>query len=203
MSENTIDTESRIIEAANKVFLKYGVDGTTMSHIADEAKISRTSLHYYFRNKAQLFQKVLETVQGKAIPTLSGIIDAEVPLFAKIEMFIDEYTDLIMNNPMVPGFLFMEMQRDSKRIINLFKTNGLNFDKLKIQIQIEIEAGRIKPFKIEDLFANIVGMSVFPLLGKPVFMEFIFNNNEKDLYDFMIARKKVIMTVIENWLTPD
>lgn len=202
MSENTMDPETRIIEAANKVFLRYGVDGTTMSQIADEANISRTSLHYYFRNKAHLFQKVLETIQGKVIPTLSEIIDAEVPVFSKIEMFINEYIDLIMDNPMIPGFLFMEMQRDTKWITNLFKTQNLNFDKLKIQIEKEVTEGKIKPFKLEELFANIVGMSVFPLLGKPVFMEFIFDHDEEKFHDFMISRKKDVMSVIENWLKP-
>jgi TetR/AcrR family transcriptional regulator len=202
MSENTMDPETRIIEAANKVFLKYGVDGTTMSQIAEEANISRTSLHYYFRNKAKLFQKVLETIQTRVIPTLSEIIDAEVPVLSKIEMFINAYIDLIMNNPMIPGFLFMEMQRDAKWIVNLFRMQNLKFDKLTIQIEKEIGEGKIKPFKLEDLFTNIMGMSVFPLLGKPVFMEFIFNHNEVDFYDFMISRKKTIMSVIDNWLTP-
>ncbi|MGE4586931.1 MAG: TetR/AcrR family transcriptional regulator [Mangrovibacterium sp.] len=199
-----MDPETRIIEAANKVFLKYGVDGTTMSQIADEANISRTSLHYYFRNKAHLFQKVLESVQGRVIPTLSKIINAEMPVFSKIEMFVNEYTDLIMDNPMIPGFLFMEMQREAKWIINLLKNQiqDLNFEKLNIQIEKEIAEGKINPFKLEDLYANIIGMSVFPLLSKPIFMEFIFNHNEEKFYDFMISRKKDVMSVIENWLKP-
>lgn len=202
MSENTMDPETRIIEAANKVFLKYGVEGTTMAQIADEANISRTSLHYYFRNKAHLFQKVLETIQGKVIPTLSEIIDAEVPVFSKIEMFVNEYIDLIMDNPMIPGFLLMEMQRDAKWFIHLFKNQSLNFDKLNIQIEQEIKAGKIRAFKPEELLANTIGMSVFPLLGKPIFMEFIFGHDEKKFHDFMISRKKDVMSVIENWLTP-
>jgi TetR/AcrR family transcriptional regulator len=202
MSENTMDPETRIIEAANKVFLKNGVSGTTMSQIADEANISRTSLHYYFRNKTRLFQKVLDTIRDRVIPTLSEIINAEVPVISKIEMFVNEYIDLIMNNPMIPGFLFMEMQRDANWIVELFRTQNLNFDKLTAQIEQEITDGKIKPFRLEDLYANIMGMSVFPLLAKPVFMEFMFDHNEKEFYNFMTSRKKIIMSVIDNWLTP-
>lgn len=197
-----MDPETRIIEAANKVFLKNGVDGTTMSKIADEAKISRTSLHYYFRNKEGLLHKVLETIKARIIPTLSDIIDAEESIVAKIELFINVYTDLIMDNPMIPGFLFMEMQRDAEWIVNLFKEQNLNFDRLSSQIEKEIADGKLRPFKLEDLFANIIGMSVFPLLGKPVFMEFIFNHNDKDFSAFIMSRKNIIMSVIENWLTP-
>ena len=79
----------------------------------------------------------------------------------------------------------------------------MSFEKLYAQVEKEIAEGKIKSFKMEDLYANMIGMSVFPLLGKPVFMEFIFNNNEDDFYDFMISRKKTIITVIENWLTTD
>jgi AcrR family transcriptional regulator len=153
ISEN-IDPETRIIEAANRVFLKYGVDDTTMSQIADEADISRTSLHYYFRNKAHLFQKVLESIQDRVIPTLSEIINADVPVLSKIEMFVNEYIDLIMSNPMIPGFLFMEMQRDAKWIIRLLNVRNLNFDKLKIQLEKEVAEGKINPFKLEERMPN-------------------------------------------------
>ena len=202
MPDKTMNPETRIIEAAKKVFLKYGVNGTTMSQIADEANISRTSLHYYFRNKERLFHIVLETTQHRIIPTLSGIINAEVPVYSKIEMFVNGYIDLIMNNPMIPGFLLMEMQRNPDWIIILFRNQKLNFGKLKVQIEKEIADGKIKPFKFEDMLINIIGMSISPLLGNPVFMEFIFNHDEKKFHDFMMSRKKVIMTVIENWLTP-
>lgn len=194
--------ETRIIEAANKVFLKYGVDGTTMSQIAEEANISRTSLHYYFRNKERLLHKVLETVKVRIIPALSEIIDAEESIITKIELFINVYIDLIIENPMIPGFLFMEIQRDPEWIISLFKAQNLNFNKLHEQITKEIAEGKIRPFKPEDLFANIIGMTVFPLLGKPVFMEFIFDHDEKDFTVFMMSRKNTILSVINAWLKP-
>lgn len=202
MTDSSIAPEKRILEAANKVFLKYGVDGTTMSQIADEANISRTSLHYYFKNKEKLYQVVLETIQGRVIPTLSEIIGADKPVLSKIEMFINEYIDLLIDNPMIPGFLFMEMQKDSNRILDLFDVKKLNFDKLKAQIEKEITEGKIKPFKIEDFYANIIGMSVFPLLGKPFFMEFVFDKNDEKFRNFMISRKKSIMSVIGSWLSP-
>ena len=202
MSENPIDPESRILEAANKVFLKHGVDGATMLQIADEAGISRTSLHYYFRNKSRLFEKVLETIQSKFVPALSKIIDADVPVFSKIEMFVNKYIELIIDNPMIPGFLLIEMQRDAEWVINLYRAKNLNFEGLHQQIAKEVEEGIIKPFKLEDLFANLMGMSLFPLLSKPIFMEFFFDHKEKEFYDFMISRKQGIIAVIENWLKP-
>ena len=89
-------------------------------------------------------------------------------------MFINAYVDLVMSNPMIPGFLFLEMQRDEEWLVNLFKNQSLNIARLQNQINKEIEEKKIKPFKLEDLYANIIGMTVFPLLGKPIFMELIF-----------------------------
>ena len=200
-TNTTLDIETRIIEAANKVFLKYGVDGATMLQIAEEAGISRTSLHYYFRSKALLFEKVLGTIQSKFIPTLFGIIDTDVPVLLKIQMFVDRYIDLIISNPMIPGFLLIEIQRNANWVIDVFKTKNLNIDKLNAQIRREVAEGKINPFKLEDLFANVLGMSVFPAISKPVFMEFVFED-EEEFHEFMISRKKGIMLVIENWLTP-
>ena len=203
VKENNIDIETKIIEAANKVFLQYGIDGSTMLQIADEAEISRTSLHYYFRDKAHLFKKVLESIQDKIIPKISVIIDEDTSLFNKIEMFINEYIDLIMKNPMIPRFISMQLQSDPSWVISIFKSQRLHLDKLNAQIEREIEEKKINSFKLEELLANIIGMSVFPLLSKALFMEFIFDKSEKEFYDYMKSHKKSIMYIVRAWLSPD
>ncbi len=82
------EIETKIIDAANKVFLKYGVDSAKMVQIAEEANISRTSLNYYFRSKNHLVKKVLNDLENKIVPTVSSLINDEtMPLIVKIESF--------------------------------------------------------------------------------------------------------------------
>jgi len=58
MTELDNNTEQKILEAANKVFVEKGFDGTRMQQIADEAKINKSLLHYYYRSKDKLFHHV-------------------------------------------------------------------------------------------------------------------------------------------------
>ena len=48
-TEELQDMESRIIEAAKRVFVRKGYEATKMGDIAADVGISRTAMHYYFR----------------------------------------------------------------------------------------------------------------------------------------------------------
>ena len=198
------DIETKIIEAANNLFLKYGVDKSTMGQIADEAGISRTSLNYYFRSKNHLVQKVLNNIENKIIPTISILInDENMPLIVKIELFVDEYIDLVTKYPMVPSFILWELTREPNWIIQFFKERNLNFEILNIEITEEVKMGNVIPFKLEDLFVNILGLCAFPFVSKPLLMEFFFDQNEEKLFQFMISRKTEVKRILRNWLKPD
>ncbi len=204
MEKKPLDNiETRIMEAANKVFLKYGAEAATMLQIADAAGISRTSLHYYFRSKSHLFETVLERVEAEMIPALSEIIESDSTLLQKIETFIDKYIDLIVKYPMVPGFLFSEIQRNPGWIVDFLKKRPIDVERLKGQIDREITEGKIRDFKLEDLLANMIGMCVFPILSKPVFETFFFDGNEDKFFQFMNLRKKEIMRMMSIWLARD
>jgi len=100
VNNDSTDIETKIIEAANNLFLKYGVDKSTMGQIADEAGISRTSLNYYFRSKRNLLQKVIISLENKIVPTISILInDDNLSAIDKIESFVDEYINLIIKYP--------------------------------------------------------------------------------------------------------
>ena len=51
-------TESRILAAARTVFTKKGTSGARMQDIAREAGVNQALLHYYFRTKAALSERV-------------------------------------------------------------------------------------------------------------------------------------------------
>ncbi len=203
-NNNITEIEIKIIEAANNVFLKYGVDSATMGQIADEAGISRTSLNYYFRSKNHLVQKVLNNIEDKIVPTISFLInDENMPLIAKIELFVDEYIDMVIKYPMVPSFILWELTREPNWIIQFFKERNLNFKRLTIQIANEVKMGRVIPFRLEDLFVNILGLCAFPFVSKPLLMEFFFGRNEEELSRFMVSRKIEVKRILRNWLKPD
>ncbi len=62
MSNNTISAEDKIFQAAHHIFLLYGYHRTTLQKIALEARLNKSSIHYYFRSKERLYAKVVEYV---------------------------------------------------------------------------------------------------------------------------------------------
>jgi AcrR family transcriptional regulator len=61
------NTEDRIVDAAKTVFINKGKDGARMQEIANEAGINKALLHYYFRTKNKLFEKVFSLVFGDVL----------------------------------------------------------------------------------------------------------------------------------------
>jgi TetR/AcrR family transcriptional regulator len=53
-------TQQRILDAAEQEFSRHGLNGARLSAIADLAKVTTASLHYYFENKENLYKAVLQ-----------------------------------------------------------------------------------------------------------------------------------------------
>jgi TetR/AcrR family transcriptional regulator len=57
-----MDNEQQILKAAEEEFASHGFKGVTMNSIAARAGIPRTNVHYYFKNKLELYVAVLTGV---------------------------------------------------------------------------------------------------------------------------------------------
>lgn len=60
-----------IIEAAQKRFGLYGVEKTSMQEIANDIKLSKASIYYYFPDKESLYRAVVEKEQAEFISKIS------------------------------------------------------------------------------------------------------------------------------------
>lgn len=67
MSSNIINKVVKIVEAAQIRFGLYGVEKTSMREIADDLKLSKASLYYYFPDKESLYKAVVEKEQNEFI----------------------------------------------------------------------------------------------------------------------------------------
>jgi AcrR family transcriptional regulator len=65
------DKISLITEAAQKRFGLFGVEKTSMREIADDLKLSKASLYYYFPDKESLYKAVVEKEQQEFIAKIS------------------------------------------------------------------------------------------------------------------------------------
>jgi AcrR family transcriptional regulator len=69
-----------IIEASQKRFGLFGVEKTSMREIADDLKLSKASLYYYFPDKESLYKAVVEKEQKEFIDKITErILSIEEP----------------------------------------------------------------------------------------------------------------------------
>lgn len=68
------DKVQMIIEASQKRFGLFGVEKTSMREIANDLKLSKASLYYYFPDKESLYKAVVEKEQKEFLAKISEIL---------------------------------------------------------------------------------------------------------------------------------
>jgi AcrR family transcriptional regulator len=82
------DKVQMIIEASQKRFGLFGIEKTSMREIADDLKLSKASLYYYFPDKESLYKAVVEKEQNEFIDRITErILSIEEP-----EQLLREYS---------------------------------------------------------------------------------------------------------------
>jgi AcrR family transcriptional regulator len=170
-------TEDKILEAAKKVFVQNGLDGTTMQQIADEAGINKSLLHYYYRSKQKLFTTVLAYAFKFVVPQLQGILNSPDDIYVKIEKLVAEYIDLLMKNKFIPAFIIHEINRNPEIIVQIMQSAGINPKIFIDQFKMEINRGNIREMDPRHLIINIISLCIFPIIAQPLSQRLFFENN--------------------------
>lgn len=198
MVEQELSTEKIILEAAKKVFLDKGFDGARMQEIADEAEINKALLHYYFRSKDKLFDAIFDEAFKQFLPNISQVLTSDMELSDKIRAFVGHYIDMLLDNPHLPIFIIRELQRAPEKVITLLKESGINPELTAAFMNKEAEKGNIITISWPHLIVNLIGLCVFPFIGRPIIEGFIFNSDTEDYNKFMQERKTVVADFIIN-----
>jgi len=197
MSEE-LQTEEQILEAAKKIFQEQGFAGARMQEIADEAGINKSMLHYYFRSKDKLFQKVFQESVRQFFPVIFNVLASDLALVSKIEKLVETYYDIFREHPHLPRFVIHEMNQHPNRFKEFIKEAGIEVPaKFIKQIRAEVEAGEMKPIQPQEFIINTIGLCVFPVIAKPM-IETVFQMDDEQYRQFLEKRKKELPTFILN-----
>jgi TetR/AcrR family transcriptional regulator len=189
-------TEAKILEAAKKVFILNGFEGTSMQHIANEAGINKSLLHYYFRNKEKLFAAVFIFAFQNFVPQIREILISDASVFNKIERIVAEYMDMLMKNEFIPAFILHEINRNPEGIFTIMQGTGINPEFFIKQFAMEIEKGQIRPMDPRHLIVNLIALCVFPFAAKPLMQRILFANDEAAYQQFLHERKNNVTNFI-------
>ncbi|HEV7779800.1 MAG TPA: TetR/AcrR family transcriptional regulator [Chitinophagaceae bacterium] len=185
--------EQRILDAARKVFMRKGMSGARMQDIADEAGINKALVHYYFRDKDKLFETIFMDEAQKFFPRINMIFQSDMPLFAKIERFVTEYINEMQQNPFLPWFVMNEINRDPDKFLSKVwdEENQPKPAKFLEQIEAEVKKGTIKKISPMHLLMNMISMTIFPFIGRPLFTRKL-HLTDRQFIEVMEQRKKEI-----------
>lgn len=198
-SENKLhSTEKDVLEAAKRVFQIKGMYGARMQEIADEAGINKAMLHYYFRSKDKLFDAVFQDAAKNFFSKIRELLNVDKPLLEKIEYFVENYVELLLQNSFIPAFIITEVHQNPDRIKNIFLESGVNTEMQFVSdIKTAISLGIIHPVDPKQLIINIIGLCVFPVAAKPI-IKTMLNFNDEEYLNFLEVRKKEVSKFIIN-----
>ncbi len=188
------DTETRILQAAEKEFFEKGYIGARTTSIAEAAGVTHTMLHYYFRTKDKLFEQIVSkkiNMLGDII--LSAIGDNNLPLEDRIRQGVERHFDFISANQDLPRFIVNEVFSHPERI-EILKTSIQNIvNDLLNNLQQEIDEyaakGLCQQADARMLLIDIVSLNVFPFMAAPIVKEAI-GYSYKSYDEFLTLRKK-------------
>lgn len=199
MTKEEQNTEEIIFEAAGRVFRKKGYNGARMQEIADEANINKSMLHYYYRSKDQLFQKIYQQEMRRFLNIVFGVVNAELPLDEKVEEVVERYYSFFAENPYLPQFIVTEMNQNPERYQKFIKELNLPIlpSVLTKQIDDEVEHGKMSTVPLDQLMVSTVALTLFPFICSPM-VKAIFDFDDKQFGNFMEERKDFVVNFILN-----
>ncbi len=200
--DKTTHTEAIILTAAKKVFLQKGMEGARMQEIADEAGINKALLHYYFRSKEKLFNQIFDHAVQGIFDTINASIRQEQDIYAFIAVFVKKYMAIIRENPFISNFIFNEINRNPDRVSELAKFIRLDKAAYVKMIQKNIKEGKMVPVKPEHLLADLLGMSIFPIVARPLALNYLFNEDKEAYEAFLDQRVDHIVNFFKAALHP-
>lgn len=93
MKRETIDSKTRISNAALSLFIKRGIKGTTTKEIARRAGIAESVIYKHFKNKddlaLRLFLNCMDLFRDRLLKSINNQPNAKGKLKALIEAFFD------------------------------------------------------------------------------------------------------------------
>jgi AcrR family transcriptional regulator len=185
--------EQQILAAAEQEFLTRGYDGARTTSIAQAAGVTHAMLHYYFRTKEQLFERIVDEKFETMSHSMFAIMgDPSLPIVERIKGGIEAHFDFVAQNPLLPRFVINEIISRPERYDVLYKRVGAIIDNvyrgLQFEIDREAERGEIERIDIKMLFISIMSLNVFTFIAYP-FIEPLMGELMADRERFLAQRK--------------
>ncbi len=160
ISVGKVNVQSKILEAARRVFARQGLRGTTMEQIASEAEVGIATVYRQFGNKETLIKAFIEQIRPRSTVyalTLSSSADVTADLRSIVKALLrvtHENSDMLR---LVLG----GNEQDRLYLSQLRENSDSTMGWLSAYFERQIEAGRIRALGTgEELALALMGMVI-------------------------------------------
>lgn len=102
-------TRHGILEAAERLFAEHGFEATRLEDVAAQVGIRRASIVYYFRDKSELFEAVLDELFGELLESAREVLSRPTSLEDRIEEGISLWVYYLAQHPALARILMREL----------------------------------------------------------------------------------------------
>ncbi len=195
MSELT-EPEKKILDAAKKVFELHGYAGARMQQIADEAGISKASLHYYFRSKENLFERIFDETMSDFMELVSTWNDDSEHWEDKLRKFICEFFVFLKTRSLL--FIIGEINRNPDLLASRRKKSKPKAKFLTYFENLQ-EIGKMKHSNMYVVYIFMHSLCAYPILNARMFQMTTGMNNH-DFEQFMNNYPNIVADLLINAL---
>jgi AcrR family transcriptional regulator len=202
---NERNNEQLILEAAEEEFLEKGFKNAATTAIAKRAGVTHAMLHYYFRTKENLFQKVFQEKVQLIGNSFYQQLNDDLPFEEVIRKLIEYHFEFIRQNPKLVSFVINEVliNKNNRRffIDQMHPKLLIVFQRFEKLINDEVAKGNIKPVSAHNLLINIGSMNIMTFMMFPIVKDVMTGQKPEYFENFFNERKENIVQLVLSALT--
>lgn len=181
-----------------------------MQQIAAEAGVNQALIHYYFRTKEHLAERVFHDAVARLVQGLAPALAVERSITELVTRFVHGYIDAISDSPFLPAYVLSETYHHPERLNALVEqavgtvpaeVGRRVLERLTQVVDEAVEAGVMRPIAPRQLMVHVLGLVVFPFAGRPVLMP-LLGMREPDFAAFIAERRAELPGFILNAIRP-
>jgi AcrR family transcriptional regulator len=200
------DARTRILDAADAVFVRHGIDGARMQEIADQAGVNKALLHYYFRSKADLARAVWLRISNSFAPGVFQMLGSDLPLDDKIDRLVDAYYATLMRHPYLLVYVVSEAARRPDFVKDFYTTERRwaarrMLAKLREQLEERAKQENVAPVAAEQFLVTLLGGCLFPFVARPM-LTTLLGMSAEEFTRFLDQRKRDLPLFFKRTLKP-
>ena len=197
-----MDTKTKIISAAIKLFAEKGKHGARMEEIAVRAAVNKAMLYYYYTSKEILYKEVLRTILDRITANIvthtKKIIENSNDPVEIVEGFIHAHNNAFSQNSDDTKVILnaiVNTPEEFREVMEVTQPDQMFPKKLMDIFEQGISQSNFRKIDPMQVFISIIGTNLTYFIGKPI-SEILMNLEVQDEKAFLRKREESIVDLL-------